>query len=63
MPYDAYRLHQIERAKGPGGALRADEQAARLVSAMSSLFRLVARPVRAARGYYRIAARGVPRPA
>jgi len=63
MSYDAYRLYQIERVKGPGEVLRADEQAAWLVSAVSSLFRGIARPVRAVRRHYVIAARGVPRPA
>jgi hypothetical protein len=60
MSYDAYRLYQIERVKGPGEVLWADEQAARLVSAVSSLFRGMARPVRAARKHHVIAARGVP---
>jgi hypothetical protein len=37
MPYDTYRLHQIERAKTPAEVRRADEQAARVASAVSSL--------------------------
>jgi len=49
MPYDNYRLYQIERAKSPAEIQRADEQAARLASAISSLFRGMTRPVRAVR--------------
>jgi hypothetical protein len=63
MSYDAYRLYQIERVKGPGEVLRADEQTARHVSAVSSLFRGIARPIRAVRRHDVTAARGVPRPA
>ena len=33
MPYDTYRLHQIERVKSPAEVRRADEQAARLAAA------------------------------
>jgi hypothetical protein len=47
MPYDTYRLYQIERAKSPAEVRRADEQAARLASAASSLFRGITRPWRA----------------
>jgi hypothetical protein len=36
MPYDTYRLHQIGRAKNPAEVRRADEQAARVASAVSS---------------------------
>jgi hypothetical protein len=49
MPYDTGRLYQIERAKSPAEVRRADEQAARLASAASSLFRAVTRPSRARR--------------
>ena len=49
MPYDIYRLYQIERAKSPAEVRRADEQAARLASAASSLFRGITRPWRAMR--------------
>jgi hypothetical protein len=49
MPYDTYRLFQIERAKSPSEVRRADEQAARLAFGISSLFRGVMRPVRAVR--------------
>ena len=52
MPYDTYRLHQIERAKRPAEVQRADEQAARLMSAVSSLLRGLTRPVRAIRRPY-----------
>ena len=52
MPYDTYRLHQIERAKRPAEVQRADEQAARLMSAVSSLLRGLTRPVRAFRRPY-----------
>lgn len=46
MPCDTYRLYQIERAKSPAEIRRADEQAARLASALSSLFRGITRPSR-----------------
>ena len=49
MPYDICRLYQIERAKSPAEVRRADEQAARLASAASSLFRGITRPWRARR--------------
>lgn len=45
MCYTSYQLYQIERAKNPAEVQRADEQAARLASALSSLFRGTARPV------------------
>jgi len=63
MPYDTYRLYQIERVKSPAEVRRADEQAARLASAISSLFRGVARPGRAARAASAAAAHRRPRPA
>jgi hypothetical protein len=44
MPYDTCRLYQIERAKSPAEARHADEQAARLASAASSLLRSITRP-------------------
>jgi hypothetical protein len=44
MPYDTYRLYQIQRPKSPCEVQRADEQAARLASAISSLFRGFRRP-------------------
>ena len=46
MPYDNYRLYQIERAKNVGEIRYADEQAARFLSAVSSLFSGFAFPVR-----------------
>jgi hypothetical protein len=52
MPYDTYRLYQIERAKSPAEVQRADEQAARLASAASSLLRCLTRPMRAIRRPY-----------
>lgn len=63
MPYNSCRLYQIERAKSPAEIRRADEQAARLASAASSLFRSVTRPVRAIRGPSSAATRSLPRPA
>jgi hypothetical protein len=63
MPYDTYRLHQIERAKSAGDVHRGDEQAARLASAVSSLFRSITRPARAVRRPLPAAARHLPRPA
>ena len=48
MSYDTYRLYQIERLKSPAEARRADQQAARLASAVSSLFCGITRPARAA---------------
>jgi hypothetical protein len=49
MPYDTYRLYQIERAKSPAEIRRADEQAAQVASAASSLFRAITRPWRTMR--------------
>lgn len=49
MPYDTYRLYQVERSKSPREIRRADEHAARLAAAVSGLFRAVARPAWAAR--------------
>ena len=63
MPYDTYRLYQIERVNKPGEARRADEQAARLASAVSSLFRSITRPALAVRRPLPAAARSLPRPA
>jgi hypothetical protein len=63
MPYDTYRLHQIERAKSPAEVRRADEQSARLASATSSLFHGITRPWRARRRPSPVATRDLPRPA
>ena len=53
MPYDTYRLYQVERSKSPREIQRADEHAALLAAAVSGLFRAVARPAWAARGQTR----------
>jgi hypothetical protein len=58
MLYDSYRLYQIDRAKSPAEIQRADEQAARLASAVSSPFRAIASAVRAARRPYPAAGLG-----
>ena len=63
MPYDTYRLYQIQRVKSPAEVRRADEQAARLTAAASALFRGITRPVRAIGRPSPAAARGLPRPA
>jgi hypothetical protein len=63
MPYDTYRLYQVERVKSPAEVRRADEQAARLAAAASALFRGITRPVRAIGRPSAGAARGLPRPA
>ena len=60
MPYDSYRLYQIERAKSPAEIRRADEQAARLAAVVSSVFRDITRPVRARHRPSPVAARRVP---
>jgi len=51
MPLDSYRLYWIERAKSPAEIQRADEQAARLVSAVSWLFRAIGGPREPRRPY------------
>lgn len=58
MPYDIYRLYQAERVKSSAEIQRADMQAARLVSAVASLFRSITRPVRAVRRLGPSAVRG-----
>jgi hypothetical protein len=50
MPYDSYRLYEIERTKSPVEVQRADEQAAVAASAASSLFRGIAQSLRVNRG-------------
>ena len=42
MSYEIYRLYQVERPKSPAEIRRADEQAGRLASDASSLFRGIA---------------------
>jgi hypothetical protein len=63
MPYDSYRLYQIERAKNPAEIGRADEQAARMASAASSVFRSITRPFRLMRGPAPAGTCRLPRPA
>lgn len=63
MPYDTYRLYQIERAKSPAEVRRADEQAVRFAFARFSLFCHIMRPVRAARRQLPAAGRGLARSA
>jgi hypothetical protein len=63
MPYDTYRLHLVGRAKSPAEVRRADEQAARVASAVSSLLRSITRPARAVRRPFPAAAPSLPRPA
>jgi hypothetical protein len=58
MPYEIYRLYQAERAKSSAEIQRVDMQAARLVSAVASLFRSITRPVRAVRRLGPFAVRG-----
>jgi hypothetical protein len=63
VPYDTYRIYQIERTKTLAEVRRADEHAAQLACAISSLFHSLMRPVRAARRPSLAAARRQPRPA
>ena len=58
MPYDTYRMYQVERAKSPAEIKRSAEQAARLAMAVASLFRAFTRPAHAARRPYRPAGHG-----
>jgi hypothetical protein len=52
MPYDTYRLYEVERAKSPCEIQRADGQAALLAAAICSLFRAIAKaPAAAGRPY------------
>jgi len=62
MPYDTYRLYQVERAKSSAEVRRADEQAARVASAASSLFRGITRPWRAMRRPYPVTTRDLSPP-
>jgi hypothetical protein len=59
VPYDTYRIYQIQRAKSAAEVRCADAQAARLASALSSLFRGITRPARTVR---RRAPAAVPSP-
>jgi hypothetical protein len=60
VPYDTCRIYQIERAKSSAEVRRADEQAARVASAVSSLLRGITGPVRAVRRPSPVAAPGLP---
>lgn len=46
MPYDTYRLYQIERAKSLREIHHADQRAAQLASAVSGLFQALTRTAR-----------------
>jgi hypothetical protein len=63
MPYDTCRRYRIERAKSSAEVRRADEQTARVASAVSFLLRGITRPVRAVRWPFPAAAPSLPRPA
>ena len=63
VPYDTYRIYQIERAKSPAEVRHAEQQAAQLASALSSLFRGIIRPVRAVWRPSPAAVRRLPRSA
>jgi len=43
IPYDAYRLYQIQRTKSSAEIQRADEQAARTASGLAALFQVITR--------------------
>jgi len=60
MPPDSYRLYWIERAKSPAEIQRADEQAARLVSAVSWLSRAIGGPPEPRAGHTRPCATAHP---
>ena len=49
IPYDSYRLFQIERSKSEAEIRHADERAGRLASAGSRLLRAFTRPPLSAR--------------
>ncbi len=61
MVPNTYRIYQIERVKSPAEVRRADEQAARVASALSSLFRGITRPVRSVRRPSLAVVRRLPR--
>jgi hypothetical protein len=46
MPYDTYRLYQVERARSTHEIHHADRRAARLSSAVSGLFRAITQTAR-----------------
>jgi len=53
MPYDSYRLYQIQRTKSSAEIRRADEQAARIAAALAAVLEVITRR-------RRIAANGSP---
>jgi hypothetical protein len=55
MPYDSYRLYQVERPKSAAEIRHADQQAAQFAAAVSGLFRRITLPGQAARAYRRSA--------
>ena len=61
-PYDSYRLYQVQRVMSRAAVQHADEQAARLGCAVSSLLRGITRPRRAVRSASPAAAPDLPRP-
>jgi len=63
VPYDTYRIYQIERAKSLAEVRGADEQAARVASAFSALFRCITAPARAVRKPSAGLVSRLPRPA
>jgi hypothetical protein len=63
MPYDSYRLYQIERAKRPAEIRHSDEQAARMASAASRVFRSIRRPFQVIRRSAPAGTCRLPRPA
>jgi hypothetical protein len=63
MPYDTYRLYQIERAPSPAEVRYADEQAARAAATVSSLFGGLTRLVRMMRSPSAVPTHGLPHPA
>jgi len=60
MPYDTYRLYQIQRTKSSAEIRRADEQTARIASAIAALFEVITR--RAGPGFDVIVRGHWPRP-
>jgi hypothetical protein len=55
MPYDGYRLYQVERPKSAAEIRHSDQQAAQFAAAVSGLFRNITLPTRGARAYRRSA--------
>jgi len=63
VPYDTYRMYQIERPKSMHEIRQADERAGQFAAALSSLFGGIARPVRAIRRRHPAVSRSLLRPA